>query len=160
MDEPVPRGIRRAEGPDLDWLIQQMGGSSWPPAVSELPWHAWIGSDHHFVYMLEQETLLGVLVISRSDRLAPDRVAVELLTWFIAPGSRGQYLGRKLLVHGISGARRLEGDELVCWLPISQHAAEAVLRRNGFEPRMERHDFSGAVATVERGWVLDISAYF
>ena len=160
MVESLPLGLRRAEASDMSWLAQEIIDGSWPGPITQLPWPEWVGSDRHFVYLLEQERLLGILAISPSEPLVPKRAAIELLVWCMHPDMRDRQLGRKLLVHGISGARRLGGDDLICWVEVGRAVPEAALAQSGFKPLMERHNFSQARSSSERGWVLDITAYF
>jgi len=160
MVESLPLGLRRAEASDMSWLPQEIIDGSWPGPITQLPWPEWVGSDRHFVYLLEQERLLGILAISPSEPLVPKRAAIELLVWCMHPDMRDRQLGRKLLVHGISGARRLGGDDLICWVEAGRAVPEAALAQSGFKPLMERHNFSQARSSSERGWVLDITAYF
>ena len=98
--------------------------------------------------------------MTQSEPLMPGRQAVELLVWYITATSRDQRWGRKLLVHGISGARRLAGDDLVCWVHEADKASSAELLRHGFKRQMQRETFIGRDQGREEGWLLDISDYF
>jgi hypothetical protein len=49
---------------------------------------------------------------------------------------------------------------LICWVEVGRAVPEAALAQSGFKPLMERHNFSQARSSSERGWVLDITAYF
>lgn len=98
--------------------------------------------------------------MTQSEPLMPGRQAVELLVWYITATSRDQRWGRKLLVHGISGARRLAGDDLVCWIHEADKASSAELFRHGFKCQMQRETFIDQDLRREEGWLLDISDYF
>ena len=95
-----------------------------------------------------------------SESLMSGRQSVELLVWYISPMSRDQQWGRKLLVHGISGARRLAADDLICWVHEADKASSAQLLRHGFKCQMQRETFIGQDLRLEDGWLLDISGYF
>ena len=154
----LPLGLRRATHEDEGTIKRASGG--WPACITQRPWRQWLASDAHFVYLLEQDRLEGCLAMTQSEPLMSGRQAVELLVWFINASSRDQQWGRKLLVHGISGARRLAGDDLVCWIHKADKASSSELFRHGFKCQMQRETFIGQDLRREEGWLLDISGYF
>ena len=154
----LPLGLRRATHEDGDTITRASGG--WPACMTQRPWRQWLASDAHFVYLLEQDRLEGCLAMTQSESFMSGRQAVELLVWFINASSRDQQWGRKLLVHGISGARRLAGDDLVCWIQKADKASSSELFRHGFKCQMQRETFIGQDLRREEGWLLDISGYF
>ena len=119
----LPLGLRRATHEDEGTITRASGG--WPVCMTQRPWRQWLASDAHFVYLLEQDRLEGCLAMTPSESFMSGRQAVELLVWYITARSRDQRWGRKLLVHGISGARRLAGDDLVCWIHEADKASSA-----------------------------------
>ena len=155
----LPLGLRRARHEDGDTILTRASGA-WTACMTRKPWRQWLASDSHFVYLLEQDTLEGCLAMTPSEQLVPGRQSVELLVWYIDNGSRDQQWGRKLLVHGISGARRLAGDDLVCWVNEADKVSSAQLLRHGFKSQMQRETFVGQDLRREDGWLLDISGYF
>ena len=154
----LPLGLRRATHEDGDTIARASGG--WPACMTQRPWRQWLASDTHFVYLLEQDRLEGCLAMTQSEPLMSGRQSVELLVWYINAASRGQQWGRKLLVHGISGARRLAGDDLICWVHEADTASSAELLQHGFKRQMQRETFMGQDLRREEGWLLDISGYF
>ena len=115
-----------------------------------------------YVYVLEAEHIEGVIAVQpmQSTLMESQRLA-ELLVWYLTEHYRQQGLGRKLLIHAGTVAKRLGCDQLLLWLTKDQsERAIKVAVRAGFLSVMSRETNNGQGVKVDQGYALNLEDYF
>ncbi len=159
----VSVGIRRAEVTDLEALRSAPFGELLPPVVwAEAEWAVWIERDDCYIYILETSRLEGVIAV-RVDETGPiaEHDTAELLIWYLRSDMRRRHMGRKLLIHAVTVAKRLQCDRLLLWLRRDTHdRGIQVATRAGFVPMLTRESNLGPSSVSDEGFVLSLEAYF
>lgn len=163
-------GIRRAVLEDavplakLQTLAQTRQDSGW---AEVLPWKQWLTDPRFFTYIAEQSELIGAVAVGsvldtdlvREDLL--DGKPGEILAWFIHPDQWRQKLGRKLLVHGLTGLKRCLFDSAVIWVPSSAKRARSVIHELRFgDTGLQRIRNLPSRSIREHCYKLDLDSYF
>jgi len=124
-------------------------------------WATWCRREDHYLYLLEKSQPEGLIAVRTvREGLGSEAAQAEIIAWYIGETARGQKLGRKLLVHGITVAKRLQCDEVVLWLPLTAHRANRIAVTAGFSPAFSRETNAAAGATKEYGLCLELKDYF
>jgi len=157
-----PYGIRRAEAEDAGLIGARFSAlmGAYDTGLSGL-WADWCQRDDHYLYLLEKEQPEGLVAVRRvEEALRSDTAQAEIIAWYLGKSTRGSKLGRKLLVHGLTVAKRLECQEVVLWLPSSAGRAYRIAVGLGFSSAYCRETNTAEGAVKERGLCLDLEDYF
>lgn len=158
-----PLGVRRAGLADAEGLQRQPFGALAPAMPGENPdWRKCLVREDCYVYVLEAEHIEGVIAVQpmQSTLMEGQRLA-ELLVWYLTEHYRQQGLGRKLLIHAGTVAKRLGCDQLLLWLTKDQsERAIKVAVRAGFLSVMSRETNNGQGVKVDQGYALNLEDYF
>ena len=157
-----PYGIRRAEPEDAALISSRFSALVGSEGAKQVgAWAAWCQREDHYLYLLEKEQLEGLIAVrSAKEKLGSDAVQAEIIAWYVGETSRGHNLGRKLLVHGITVAKRLQCDEAVLWLPLTAHRAHRVAVAAGFSLAFSRETNAAEGVVKECGLCLELTDYF